>query len=47
MEHLQKEQERLDREVVETSNMNVQLEQHVADLIRECQETDIMKQWVR
>ncbi|CAB3253752.1 unnamed protein product [Arctia plantaginis] len=46
MEHLQKEQERLDREVVETSTMNMQLEQHVADLIRECQETDTMKQWL-
>ncbi|CAH0579188.1 unnamed protein product [Chrysodeixis includens] len=46
MEDLQKEQERLDREVSETSTRNSQLEEHVADLIKEVKETNRMKLWL-
>ncbi|XP_037872586.1 CAP-Gly domain-containing linker protein 1 [Bombyx mori] len=46
LENLEKEQERLDREVFETSAMNSQLEEQVASLIQECQDTERQKSWL-
>lgn len=46
LEQLEQEQVRLDREVSETTTRNSQLEEHVADLIKETKETDRMKHWV-
>ncbi|KAM3964343.1 LOW QUALITY PROTEIN: lethal (2) 41Ab [Aphomia sociella] len=46
MEQLQQEQQRLEREVTDTSAANTQLEEHVAALLRECRQTERHKQWL-
>ncbi|XP_041978695.1 myosin-16-like [Aricia agestis] len=46
MEHLEREQERLEREIADTGALNAQLEEHVASLMKETRETDKQKQWL-
>lgn len=46
MEKLQIEQDRLEREVAETSAANARLEEHVAKLLKEYGEAERQKQYV-
>ena len=46
MEDLEKEHERLEREVSQVSAANSQLEEHIASMITESREAEKQKQWV-
>nr|CBH09299.1 putative cohesin subunit [Heliconius melpomene] len=46
MEHLEKEHERLEREVSQVSAANSQLEEHIASMIAESREAEKQKQWL-
>lgn len=46
MEQLMKDQERLDRELAETNAKNSQMEERVAELIKETMVTERTKHWV-
>ncbi|XP_050346448.1 coiled-coil domain-containing protein 40 [Nymphalis io] len=46
MEQLLKEQERVEREVAQTSAANAQLEERIATLIQESRDADKQKQWL-
>ncbi|XP_046960067.1 coiled-coil domain-containing protein 40 [Vanessa cardui] len=46
LEQLLKEQERVDREVAETSAANAQLEERIATLLQESREAEKQKQWL-
>lgn len=47
MEELNKEQEKLERDVEELNKLNAELEERVATMLADCKQADREKQWVR